>query len=309
MNGPDDDIVSAATPTNDGASRDVRRVSLWGLAVNLLLTVLKIGVGIASSSLALVMDGIHSVADSITDVTILIGRRYWLAPPDERHPHGHGRVETLVTVVIGLLVLGTGVGLVYRATTEIPKSVGITSPMAVLIVAVASLIGKEWLYRWTITVGQRHQSSAVVANAWHHRSDALSSIPVVIAVVGFWIRPDWHFLDPVAAILVGVLVGHAAKEIIWPAVQDLVDTAPSRSTRAALHKIIEETDGVLDTHALRVRRVGPGLHIDLHIHVDPGITVYAGHEIATAVKQRLKISGHNVADVVVHVEPHDEDHD
>ncbi|MBD3298813.1 MAG: cation diffusion facilitator family transporter [candidate division Zixibacteria bacterium] len=309
MNDRDDHISPTAAPGTDEASRDIRRVSLWGVAVNLLLTVLKIGVGIVSSSLALVMDGIHSVADSITDVTILVGRRYWSAPPDERHPHGHGRVETLVTLVIGLLVLVTGVGLVYRAVTEIPESVGITSPTAVLVVAVASLIGKEWLYRWTIVVGERYRSTAVVANAWHHRSDAMSSIPVVIAVVGFWIRPEWHFLDPVAAILVGVLVGHAAREIIWPAVQDLVDTAPSRSTRAALHQIIEDTNGVLDTHAVRVRRVGAGLHIDLHIHVDPNITVHAGHEIATAVRQRLKKSDHHVVDVVVHVEPHDEPHD
>lgn len=305
----DDHRFPTDAPATNEAARDIRRVSLWSVAGNLLLTVLKIGVGIVSSSLALVMDGIHSVADAITDVTILVGRRYWSAPPDEHHPHGHGRVETLVTLVIGLLVLVTGIGLVYRAVTEIPESVGITSPTAVLIVALASLIGKEWLYRWTITIGQKHRSSAVVANAWHHRSDALSSIPVVIAVVGFWIRPEWHFLDPVAAILVGVLVGHAAKEIIWPAVQDLVDTAPSRSTRAALHQITEDTDGVLDTHAVRVRRVGAGLHVDLHIHVDPNISVHAGHEIATEVRQRLKDSEHHVVDVVVHVEPHGEQHD
>ncbi|GAB4318935.1 MAG: hypothetical protein Kow0074_08420 [Candidatus Zixiibacteriota bacterium] len=297
------------TDDQSAVVREIRTVTLWGLLVNLVLTVLKIVVGVTSSSLALIMDGVHSIADSVTDVTILIGRRFWMAPPDERHPHGHGRVETLITAIIGFLVMATGVGLAYRAITEIPRSAGITAPMSVLLVALASLIGKEAIYRWTIAVGQRHRSRAVVANAWHHRSDALSSVPVVIAVLAVWIRPDWQFLDPVAAILVGVLVAHAAKQIIWPALLELVDTAPSRSTRLALHKIIEETEGVLDAHAVRVRRVGPGLHVDLHIHVDPRISVLAGHDIATEVRHRLLNSIHNVSDVIVHVEPHDEDHD
>ena len=288
------------------AAREIRRVSLWGLAINLILTALKIGVGLASSSLALVMDGVHSIADSITDVTILIGHRFWSAPPDDSHPHGHGRMETLVAAAIGFLVLATGIGLAYRAVAAIPEAVGISAPGSVLAVALASLIGKELLYRWTITVGQRYRSSAVVANAWHHRSDALSSIPVVVAVIGFWIRPDWSFLDPVAAILVGVLVAKAAAEIVWPALKELVDTAPSMATRAALRDIILTTDGVEGTHALRVRRVGPGLHLDLHIQVDQTITVHAGHEIAHAVKGRLLGSGHHVVDVVIHVEPHED---
>ena len=286
-----------------GSAKEIRTVTLWGLALNLMLSAAKIVFGIFSSSQSLIMDGVHSVSDSVTDMGILVGRRFWSAPPDANHPHGHGRIETLITAGIGFIVLGTGIGLVFRALSSIPDATGITAPWPVLIVAVVSWCTKEALYRWTRRVGERCGSDAVVANAWHHRSDAYSSIPVVLAVLGNWIRPEWSYLDPVAAILVGVFVMRAAMEIIWPALKELADTAPSSANREALRKVVIGTEGVAGTHALRVRRVGPRLHVDLHIQVDSNISVHDGHEIAHDVKQRLLDAGLNVVDVVVHVEP------
>lgn len=285
------------------SAKDIRTVTLWGLALNLVLSAAKIVFGLFSSSQSLIMDGVHSVSDSVTDMGILIGRRFWSAPPDANHPHGHGRIETLITAGIGFIVLGTGIGLVFRALSSIPNAVGISAPWPVLIVALASWSTKESLYRWTRRVGERCGSEAVVANAWHHRSDAYSSIPVMLAVIGKWVRPDWAYLDPVAAILVGVFVMRAAVEIVWPALKELADTAPSGANRAALRRIVIDTKGVAGTHALRVRRVGPRLHVDLHIQVDSSISVHDGHAIAHDVKQRLLDAGLNVVDVVVHVEP------
>jgi cation diffusion facilitator family transporter len=171
--------------------------------------------------------------------------------------------------------------------------------------ACASIAGKEWLYQWNVRVGRRIKSSALLANAWHHRSDALSSVPVAVGVLGARIWPAWGFLDLVATVIVSVLILYAAWEISAPAFRHLVDAGASRKERDRILDIALGTDGVSSIHALRTRYVGPGLQVDLHVLVDGNLSVRGGHDIASAVKRRLIEGGPDIVDVLVHIEPHD----
>jgi cation diffusion facilitator family transporter len=299
-----------------GASRqahEVRRVTLWGLAVNLGLAVLKFVFGVLGASQALVADGVHSLSDMSTDLAVLVGARFWSAPADVDHPHGHGRIETLITSVIGIVLAGVGVGLAYRAILTLHVLIAhpgrlITTPgWSAFAVACAAIVAKEWLYRWTALVGKRIKSSAVIANAWHHRSDALSSLPVAVAVLGTRMQPSWVFLDHIATVLVAVLILHAAWRIVWPALRELIDVGAAREEREAMLGLVLATRGVQAVHKLRTRYVGPGLHVDLHVLVEPELSVRDGHAIAGVVKERLLEEGPDVVDVLVHVEPYEEE--
>lgn len=285
------------------ASHETRKVTFWGLAINLVLSGLKFIVGLLASSQALVADGVHSLSDMATDVAVLIGLRYWSAPADEDHPHGHGRIEMLVSALIGLVLAGVAAGIIYRAILTLHSGAVVRPNWPAFAVAVLSIVTKETLYRVTIRVGARIRSSAVLANAWHHRSDAFSSVPVALAVLASHLHPEWIYLDPVAAIVVSVLLLHAAGKITWPALRQLVDVGASEAEVAMMRQIIETTEGVKSVHELRTRHIGSGLQLDAHVLVAPTLTVREGHAIATAVKQRLLNEKEEVVDVLVHIEP------
>ena len=291
-----------------GPLGEVQRVTLWGLVVNLGLTGVKFVFGVVGSSQALVADGVHSLSDLTTDFAVLVGVRYWSEPADAEHPYGHGRIETLITSVIGVLLASVGVGLAYRAIATLHQRHEATPGWSAFAAACASIVAKELLYRWTALVGRRIKSSAVVANAWHHRSDALSSLPVAVAVLGTRIWPTWVFLDHIAAVIVSVLILHAAWKIAWPALRELIDVGAAKHEREAMLKLALATKGVLAVHKLRTRYIGPGLQVDLHVLVEPELSVREGHAIAGVVKERLLHEGPNVIDVLVHVEPYDPDH-
>jgi cation diffusion facilitator family transporter len=278
------------------------------VVLNVSLAALKMLAGIFGASQALVADAVHSVSDTVTDATILVGVRFWSAPPDENHPHGHGRIETAITVGIGAALAVVATGLVLHAIEDLQNPASTHSPgWITFFAALVSIGSKEAIYRWTAIVGKRIKSSAVLANAWHHRSDALSSIPAAIAVLGARIHPQWHFLDPIGAIVVSVFIIHAAGVIALPALGQLVDVAASRLDREKIETIALETEGVQEIHAVRTRHVGSGLQVDLHILVDGDMSVRQGHKIAGAVKHRLLDEGPEVIDVVVHLEPNDKD--
>ena len=285
----------------------VRRVTLWGMLANLLLSAGKLVVGWLGSSQALVADAVHSLSDTATDLAILIGVRYWSAPADADHPHGHGRIELLVSVAIGVFLAVAGLGIGYHALASLGRVQTAPRVDAVLAVAVASMIVKEALFRWTSAAGRRSGSSALIANAWHHRSDALSSLPVVVAVTGTALWPRAAYLDRVAAVVVTVFILQAAWRITWPALQKLADAGASVGDRETILAITRETDGVCDAHGLRTRHLGNGLQVDLHVQVDPDLTVRQGHAIAHAVQGRLLASGPNVINVLLHVEPFQRD--
>ncbi len=302
------DLPPAAERSDSGHAREVRRVTLWGLAVNLALAAAKFVFGIVGASQALVADAVHSLSDLVTDLAVVVGAGFWSAPADAEHPHGHGRIETLITTAIGIALGSVGVGLAYRAMQTLHEA-HLSSPgWSALAVACLSIVAKEALYRWTASVGKRVRSSAVVANAWHHRSDALSSVPVAVAVLGTRIWPTWGFLDHVATVIVAVLILRAAWEIAWPALRELIDAGATEQDRRALFELALATEGVEAVHKLRTRYIGPGLQVDLHVLVQPELSVREGHKIAGVVKERLLEHGPNVIDVLVHVEPFDPQH-
>jgi len=195
------------------------------------------------------------------------------------------------------------VGLGFRAIFTLREMHTATPGWIAFVAAVISIISKEVLYRWTVAVGRRMKSAALIANAWHHRSDGLSSIPVALAVAASAISPSWSFLDHVGAALVSLFILHAAWRIGWPAFEKLVDIGVSRKKRRQIGRIARETGGVRAAHAIRTRYLGPGIQVDLHILVDSAMTVHEGHEISEKVKERLMNLGPDVLDVIVHIEP------
>ena len=294
-------------PGDRAVKASVQRVGWVGLAANIVLSGLKFVAGVLGHSQVVVADAVHSLSDGVTDVALLVGVRYWSKPPDEDHPHGHRRIETVITVVIALVLAGVGVGLAYRALATLRRPDAGPPGWIAFAAALVSVVSKEALYRWTAAVGRRVRSSAVVANAWHHRSDALSSIPAALAVAGAAISPAWSFLDHVGAVLVSLFILHAAWRIGWPALSQLVDTGASAEQRRRIEAVAQATDGVRAVHAVRTRYIGTGIQVDLHILVDPHLTVRRGHEISEDAKQRLLASDHDILDVVVHLEPYDGD--
>jgi cation diffusion facilitator family transporter len=283
----------------------IRRAGWVGLVVNLALTAGKLAAGLIGHSQAVIADAIHSLSDIVTDIALIFGVRYWSAPADERHPHGHRRFETLITVFIGLMVAAAAVGIAWDAVRSFG---GPSHPPSMIALAAALLsIGvKEALYRWTVKIGERTGSPALVANAWHHRTDALSSVPVAIAVSIAMIDHRLAAIDQIGAVVVAVFVLHTAFRIIRPALDELVDAGAPSAHRRELERLALDVEGVRAAHALRTRYIGSELAVDVHVEVDADLSVAEGFAIAREVRRDLMKRGPNVADVVVQIEPHED---
>ncbi len=286
--------------------RELRRVTWIGLTGNVLLSAFKIVAGLLGHSQAVFADGIHSLSDTSTDVALLIGVRYWVAPPDSHHPHGHSRIETVVTAIVGITLVLVALGIGYNSLVTMKEQHTQAPGPIALIAALTSILIKELLYRWNILVGKRLKSPALIANAWHHRSDGLSSVPVAIAVGAATWFPGWYFLDHIGACLVSAFILAAAWKILRPAFVQLTDGGASPAEIRLIENICRSTDGVLHTHKCRTRRLGNGLQVDIHIQVKPSITVREGHAISSVVKQELLGRGPDVVDVITHLEPFEE---
>jgi cation diffusion facilitator family transporter len=281
----------------------VRTVGWIGLIINLLLAAAKAAAGVLGHSQAVLADAVHSLSDTVTDIAVILGVRYWSAPADENHPHGHGRIETLITVAIGLAVGGVAVGMGVEAIRGLRSHSTMPPTDIALVAALASIAIKEWMYRWTAAVGREVHSPALVANAWHHRSDAISSVPAAIAVAISLIVPEWAVVDRVGAIIVCLLILQVAWRILRPALDQLVDAGAPADDRRQIEKLALEVEGVEAAHAVRTRYVGAALAVDLHVEVDGGLSVAEGHAIARAVRRKLVNDGPDVADAVVQIEP------
>lgn len=292
-------------PTKSRVSQ-IRLAGWVGLVVNLMLAAAKLVAGVVGHSQAVVADAIHSVSDIVTDAALILGVRYWSAPADDRHPHGHRRFETLVTVFIGLMVAAAAVGIGWDAVSSFGRPSHPPSAIA-LAAALLSIAVKEALYRWTVRLGKTTGSPAVVANAWHHRTDALSSIPVAIAVSVAMVDHRLAVIDQVGALVVAVFVLHAAIRIIRPALDELVDAGAPSAHRRELERLALDVEGVRAAHALRTRYIGSELAVDVHVEVDADLSVADGFAIARKVKRDLIKRGPNVADVVVQIEPHEDE--
>ncbi|MBP5187714.1 MAG: cation transporter [Fibrobacterales bacterium] len=278
-----------------------------GLASNVALSALKIGVGSACASQTLVADGVHSFSDAATDIAVIVGSRFWSAPSDEEHPYGHRRIETIVTLFIGLSLMMVGFNIVVHSVGLFVRGDFAPPPgFAAILVALLSIGLKEYLYRWTNAEGKRLQSSALVANAWHHRSDALSSLPALFALVAANVRPDWTFVDMLGAVLVSLFIFRSAVAIAWPCLQELGDSAAPRPVTLLVGDALRSVEGVEQVHQLRTRRVGSSLYCDVHIVVDGDIPVREGHRIADAARDAVLAEVPAVIEVLVHVDPDDD---
>jgi len=285
------------------ASSRVSRVGWVGLFCNLVLAAAKAAAGIFGHSQAVLADALHSLTDSVTDIAVILGVRYWTAPADEDHPHGHGRIETLVTVVIGLAIGGVAIGMGTQAIRGLRDGPDTTPTGIALVVALVSIVGKELLYRWTARVGREVRSPALEANAWHHRSDAISSIPAALAVAVTLIDPEWAVVDRVGAVVVCLLILQASWRILRPSIDQLIDAGAPATDRRRIEELALQVDGVEAAHAVRTRYVGADLAVDLHVEVDGGLSVAEGHIIAVAVRRKLLEEGPNVNDALVQIEP------
>jgi cation diffusion facilitator family transporter len=283
------------------ANKQIRSVTNLGIVANVVLSAVKVVVGVLAGSVALVADGIHSISDMATDIAVLLGVHFGSKQPDESHPWGHGRIETFATVFIGLALTIVGAAMIYRAAADIATGKYVRPGVVVLFVAIASVIIKEVLYRITKTVAIKSHSPALYANAWHHRSDALSSIAVVIGFVS--LRLDFKYGDQMAAVAVGLMIILVAVQVIGDCLRELTESAVDPTTIEHIKDVVNANASIRQWHKLRTRMVGREVFLDLHILVDPNLDVAAAHEIAESLEKAMHEELTRPVNITVHVEP------
>ena len=276
--------------------------STWvSVGVNLVLTAVQIAIGFLTSSQGLIADGIHSLSDLVADFVVLLAGRHSKKDADEDHPYGHHRFETAASLVLGLLLLTVGVGMLWSAARklEAPESVPEVK-LAALYVALGALAAKELLFRYMLRIAERVRSSMLVANAWHARSDAASSLVVALGIIGN--LAGFPILDPVAALLVGFMVSKMGWEFSWLALHDLMDRFVDTQEAEAIRQTLLSSDGIQGVHDLRLRKMGDLLVVDVHLEVDALLSVKDGHDIAVHARRRV-LERHRVLNVMTHVDP------
>ncbi len=290
---------------NNISSSDVagRNVTLIGALVNVILIGLKLTAGILGKSNALIADGVHSISDLFTDVVVLVGIWRGRRPADEDHPFGHGRIEALSTAIVGLSLVATALYLGFQAAMGIYMRHESHPNVLAIIGAGVSIVLKEALYRYTVLTGRRMKSQLVVANAWHHRSDALSSVAVLAGVTLAQIKPSWHIFDAFAALLVSFFIIKVGLEILGDSFRELSDAAPIPETLNSIQLCALSVEGVMNVHDLRVRTSGGRHQIEIHIVVNASLTVKEGHGIAKDVEACLVNDIDDVGRAIVHVDP------
>lgn len=283
----------------------MRNTSVVGAVVNLVLTVVKVIFGIVGQSHALIADGVHSLADLSTDLMVWFAAKYSNQPADKEHPYGHARIETAFTVGLGVVLIVTAAGIVFDSVQRLlnPETLLQPTPI-VLLIAVISILANEGLYQYTIGAAKQFNSGLLKANAWHHRSDAISSIVVLVGVAGSLM--GLPYLDAFAAVGVALMIGHIGWTQAWSSLRELVDTGMEPKTAAALKRIIGNVEGVRGVHMLRSRRMGGMYLIDVHIVVDERLSVSEGHKISEYVRLKLIDSHEDISNALVHIDPEDD---
>lgn len=285
------------------------RATWVGFSVNLILTAGKLAAGIVGHSGAMVADAMHSLSDFATDVVVLVSFRMVGQPADKGHDYGHGKYETLATAIIGVALLLVGAGIFWGGASKIWLGVfqgrRMVAPGYVALVAAAvSVAVKECLYRYTVKVGKRIDSQAVIANAWHHRSDAFSSVGTLLGIGGaILLGEKWHVLDPLAAIVVSFFIVKVALEISSGSVKELVEESLDDESEAEIIAMASGIPGVADPHELRTRRIGHDVAVDLHVRVGADLPVREAHALASEVETRIRARFGQSTIVSVHVEP------
>lgn len=283
------------------------KATWWGLIVNLLLSIAKLIFGFIGHSQALIADGLHSLSDLISDGLVLLATHHSNTDADEDHPYGHARYETFATITLAVLLCAVGIGIGIDAINRLIDYQSIAIPASITLwVAGISILSKEMLYQYTMVIARQMKSRLLEANAWHHRSDAISSIVVFIGIVGaMWGYP---MLDSIAAIIVAFMICKIGWELGHQSFQELVDTGLEPDTLSAIENTILEIDGVTQLHMLRSRRMGHNALVDVHILVPPRLSVSEGHQISEAVEIALVNEFDEINDVTVHIDPEDDEH-
>jgi cation diffusion facilitator family transporter len=302
--------MTEATPATalEDRYRTVRRVTLVGSAVDLLLGIVKIVGGWFSHSQALIADGVHSLSDLATDVLVLYAAKHAHAEADEEHPYGHGRIETAATVGLGVALMLISAGIVYDGASALLDPAKLVVPKAwAIALAALSVVSKEAVYHYTIRYARRLKSEMLRANAWHSRSDAISSVVVIIGVGGALLGVP--SLDSIAALVVAIMIGKIGFDVAKSSVSELIDTGVDAQHLEEIRNSIQSVDGVDSLHLLRTRRMAGQVLVDVHIILkDPRVSVSEGHQISETVRSRLIRHFDDIADVTVHIDPEDDEH-
>lgn len=286
-------------------TREAHRVTLIGAVIDAALGIAKVITGIMVGSAALVADGIHSFSDLVTDAMVLIATHFGRQEPDRNHPYGHGRIETLATLWLGSVLIFVAGGIAWASLSRLFAGTPIPAPgqWAIILAAIA-LIAKEWIFHYTLRVAKRVRSRLLEANAWHSRSDALSSIVVLIGLVGAQFGVGW--LDGVAAIIVGLLVGKIGWDLLWDAGHELVDTALPLEQQRRMQDTVTSVPGVDSVHEMRTRTIGGHVLLDMHLVVSPRISVSEAHEVGNQAHRDLHDAFPRLTDVTFHIDPEDD---
>ena len=291
---------------NATRARETVKVTLIGAVIDLLLGVFKIFFGFLSQSQALIADGIHSLSDLATDGIVLYAAKHAHTEADEEHPYGHGRFETVATVGLGIALLAVAIGISIDATLRLFNPEKLLIPnMGALIVAAISIVSKEAIYHYTMYVARKYKSNMLRANAWHSRTDAISSVVVLVGVAGS--MAGLWYLDAIAAIGVGLMVAKIGWDLAWHSIRELVDTGLETERVEAIRKTILDVDGVVSLHVLRTRRMAGEALVDVHIQVAPHISISEGHYVSETVRARVIKEIEEVADVMVHIDPENDE--
>ena len=289
--------------------RELMRITFVGSVGNLILLLFKFVAGIWGHSSAMLADAVHSLSDFVTDVVVIVFVNISSKPKDAGHDYGHGTYETLATSIIGLALLVVGVSLFWDSLHKVFDYWVLGEPLEspgwiALMAALVSILIKELLFQITYRVGKRQNSQAVIANAWHHRSDALSSIGTTLGIGGaILLGPDWHVLDPLAAMVVSVFIVKVSLELMIPAINDLLEQSLPKEVENEILSIISENPKVKEPHNLRTRRIGNDFAIEVHIRVDGDMSVREAHALTKEIERKLYQKYGNTTHVVIHVEP------
>lgn len=295
--------------TDMAREKKAARVTWVGFFTNLLLSTAKIIAGVVGRSSAMIADGIHSLSDFITDFIVIIFIKISSKHEDSDHPYGHGKFETFATMLISFALFIVAIGIFYSGSVKIYEVLNgrvIERPTYLaLIMAAVSIVVKEILYWYTIIVGRKIESPAVIANGWHHRSDAFSSIGTLIGISGaMFLGERWRILDPITSVIVGIFIIGVAYKLARPSIQELLEMALPEEIEHSIEQKIQATPGVITFHHLRTRKNGNAFIIDMHIKVDPHSSIVEAHDIATHVENNLKTAFGKRTQINVHIEPY-----
>ncbi len=290
---------------NNIKEKTILIVSIINAGMNALLAVFKIVIGKIGHSAALIADGVHSLSDLVSDALVFFAANASIAHPDKEHPYGHQRIETIATMVIALILTAVAVVIFDEAMMRLIHHTFLKPTLPVIVVAIASIITNEWLFHYSKKQGEKINSKLLVSNAWHKRSDVFVSIIVLISVLGSMI--GWPWLDAIGAIIIAILIVKMAIKMIWQSSQELIDRGVDEKTLQKIIESINSVSGVRSIHQLRTRMHGGTIFVDLHIIVDPFISVSEGHHIGEEVHLKLLKTIKQVKDVIVHIDPEDDE--